>query len=84
MTAMTTAVSTEHSTSPPRYRKGENPFENTTSSSKPASAAAPTPSSTERSRFVRRTPLLAPSRCDGHTNASHAPMSSENARVSVP
>ena len=50
----------------------------------PAKAAAPTPSNTVRSRLVNRTPLFAPSRCEGHTNANHAPMSSENARVSVP
>ena len=44
----------------------------------------PTPSSARRALVLMRTLSAAPSWLEGQTNASQAPMSSENARVSVP
>jgi hypothetical protein len=78
--ATTIAVATDSTTSPPWYRNGEYWVVRQISAKMTSRPAMPTPSSARvalRRRSARSFRL-------GQTNASAAPISSANARVSVP
>ena len=84
MTAMMTMVITEASRMPPRYMNADVPSMPAIMATRPISAMPPTASSASRTLRSKWISLFAPSWFDGHTKASHAPMSRLNARVSVP
>ena len=81
---MSTAVSTELMMMPPWYMKPEKPSMKAIMPMMPTSAMTPI---TSRKLMMREGTLRVPSSVSawpGQKSASHAPMSSEQARVSVP
>ena len=69
---------------PPRYINGDMPSATTIMTMRPRSASVPTESSRRTLRSGTSRVLSTDSDCPGQLKASQAPMSSENARVSVP
>ena len=81
---MTTAVRMLHSSKPPRYMNPDIPLMNTHMATIPASATTPAMSRFRTAEGETSCVDSSVSCTPGHTNESQAPMSNENARVSVP